>query len=229
VTKAPPPLEEQAETFADEMNSVLVATVTDDVAMVSAKVDLDRTVFVVGNAVELGTHDLKSIGTLRGQRFPVSGLDGVSLSATWVFIPSTNGNWLKSWSSSFGLYVGKTPFVRLEVDPNKPEGSWLQAHIHVTAESRLLGYLRGLQRQDRDRLEQLHLPVGGFLFRPGIEDFIEFAIDEERIPGKEGWKEALRATSEDFLRRQFMAMVGRRPNWAREGLADVERRSQEEE
>lgn len=229
MTSRPPPLDEQAETFADEMNQVLLATVTDDVEMTSSRVDLEPTVFVVGNAVEVGNHDLTSIGTLRGDRFPVAGLEGVSLAATWVFVPSSNGNWIKSWSSSFGLYVGRTPFIRFEVDPSKPEGSWLQAHIHVNAESRLLGYLRGMQGKDRDRLQQLHLPVGGFLFRPGIEDFIEFAIDEELIPGKEGWKDAIAKTREGFLRRQFMAMVGRHPEWAREGLAYVEEKLREDE
>lgn len=82
MTSRPPPLEEQAETFADEMNQVLLATVTDDVEMTSSRVDLEPTVFVVGNAVEVGNHDMTSIGTLRGDRFPVAGLEGVSLAAT---------------------------------------------------------------------------------------------------------------------------------------------------
>lgn len=229
MTEDPAPLAEQAQTFAAEMNEMLLASVTDDVAMVSSRAELKETLFVVGNQVEIGGHDESSISTLRGSRFPVARVDGVSLSAVWIFTPSSNGNWLKSSTSSFGLWVGDAPFVRLEVDASKPEGSWLQAHIHVTAESRLLGYLKGIQGLDRTRLEKLHLPVGGFRFRPGLEDFLEFAIDEELIPGKDGWKDALDETRVDFRRKQFMAMVGDHPEWAREGLAEVEERAALEE
>lgn len=218
MTTSPPPLKQQAEDFASQMNGLLLSTVTDEVHMEAFQADLDRTLLVVGNQVDLGGHDQSNIAKLNGRPFPVAGLDVATLSATWVFIPSSSGSWLKSWSSSFILNVDGTPFVRLEVDPSKPEGSWLQAHIQVTAESRLLGYLRGIQKQKRTRLHQLHLPVGGFRFRPGIEDFLEFAIDEELIPGKDGWRNALEPTRTEFRRVQFMAMVADHPEWASEGL-----------
>lgn len=226
MTDQPPPLEDQAEKFAADMNGLLLATVTDEVAMRSSRADLDEILFVVGNHVDLGGHDRTNIATMKGAPFPVGHLDPelVSLSATWVFTQSSSGNWLKSWSSSFILNVDGAPFVRLEVDPFKPARSWLQAHIQVTGESRLLGYLRGMRGQKRSRLHQLHLPVGGFRFRPGLEDFLEFAIDEDLIPAKEGWREALGPTREEFRRKQFMAMVSDHPEWAREGLEDVERR-----
>lgn len=225
-----PPLSQQAEDFAAQMNELLLATVTNDVNLASSKADLDTPLFVVGNEVDLGGHDEKHLAHLRGSPFPVATAEGAEIGATWVFIPSSNGNWLKSWSSSFELRVDEAPFVRLEVDPTKPEGSWLQAHIQITGESRLLGYLRGQQGQrKRSRLDQLHLPVGGFRFRPGLEDFLEFAIDEGLIPAKEGWQERLKETRNEFLRKQFMAMVAKNPEWAREALADVEARAKEEE
>lgn len=213
MTTSPPPLKQQAEDFAHQMNDLLLSTVTDEVHMEAFQADLEQTLLVVGNQVDLGGHDQSNIAKLNGRPFPVTGLEAATLSATWVFVPSSSGNWLKSWSSSFILNVDGTPFVRLEVDPFKPEGSWLQAHIQVTAESRLLGYLRGIQDQKRTRLHQLHLPVGGFRFRPGIEDFVEFAVDEELIPGKSGWKDALEPTRTEFRRKQFMAMVGDHPDW----------------
>ena len=145
----------------------------------------------VGNQVVLGGHDQSNIAKLNGRPFPVGGLDAATLSATWVFIPARN-SWLKSWSSSFILNVDGTPFVRLEVDMFKPEGSWLQAHIQVTAESRLLGYLRGVQKQKRTRLHQLHLPVGGFRFRPGIEDFAGPMRCRQLTPVKGLWGLRLR-------------------------------------
>lgn len=221
----PPPLDEQADTFAADMTGVLLAAVADDVHMVSSRANLDETIFAVGNRLELPeSQEPSEIAKMRGARIPVPGLQGVEIAASWVFTPSSNGNWLKAWSSSFGLWVDGAPLVRLEVDHLKT--SWLQAHIHVTGESLLLGYLLGTQGKKRRRLQQLHLPVGGFLFRPGIEDFLEFAIDEELIPGKEGWRDALAATREEFLRKQFMAMVGRHPEWAREGLEYAERRTE---
>ena len=173
--------------------------------MEAFQADLEQTLLVVGNQVDLGGHDQSNIAKLNGRPFPVTGLEAATLSATWVFVPSSSGNWLKSWSSSFILNVDGTPFVRLEVDPFKLEGSWLQAHIQVTAESRLLG------------------------FRPGIEDFLEFAVDEELIPGKSGWKDALEPTRTEFRRKQFMAMVGDPPDWARTGLREIEVRAGHEE
>jgi hypothetical protein len=226
VTTSPPPLKQQAEDFAGQINGLLLATVTGAVHLEAFQADLDQTLLVVGNQVDLGGHDQSNIAKLNGRPFPVTGLDVATLSATWVFVPSSSGSWLKSWSSSFILNVDGTPFVRLEVDPFKPEGSWLQAHIQVTAESRLLGYLRGFQKQKRTRLHQLHLPVGGFRFRPGMEDFLEFAIDEELIPGKDGWRDALEPTRTEFRRKQFMAMVADHPEWASEGLQRAEWRSE---
>lgn len=228
---APPPLEEAAAQFADDMTGLLLSTVTDDVSMEATVTEFaEGKRFIVGNQVALGDgHDsISKIASLRGQLFPVSGLAHVELSATWMFQPSSRGNWLKTWKSEFGLWVDNSPFIRLEVDPNKPEGSWLQAHLQIHGESSLLGYLRGLRRDKRTRLSQLHLPLGGFAFRPGIEDFLEFAIDERLLPGKEGWKGTLETTRTDFQRRQLISMVARNPIWAREGLEESERRKAED-
>jgi hypothetical protein len=204
------------------MTALLLATVADDVELEAQKAELGTSVFVVGNRVPLSErHDLSSITTLRGSAFPVAGLEGVYLRASWSFIPSGGGNWLKSWRSDFGLLVGETPFVRIEVDPNKPDGSWLQVHIYIQGESTLLGYLRGTQGQERTRLDALHLPVGGFRFRPSLEDFLEFAIDERLIPGKEGWQETVEKSRQGYLRKQFNAMVARHPDWAQEVLDGI--------
>jgi hypothetical protein len=103
--------------------------------------------------------------------------------------------------------------VRLEVDPTKDE--WAASHINITGDSTLLGFIWGRRVSRRRRLQNLHLPVGGFRFRPCLEDFLEFVIDEEMIPGRDGWREALNPTRSDNQMKQFRGLVARYPEEAR--------------
>lgn len=218
----PPSLTEQATSFAERMTRLVQSTCTDQAEIRAVHLELPIDTFIVGNRIPESPSPIReAIRTLRGERMP-TGVPTVDLAANWRFVASSTGEWLKTDWSRFALWVDGSPFVRLEVDPNKGGHEvWLAAHIQVTAESVLLGYLLGLQEKKRRRLDSLHLPVGGFRYRPCLEDFIEFAIDEGLIPGKKEWKQVLDETREEYRMSQLRSLVQKYPDVARAALGEI--------
>lgn len=201
------------------MTWLVQSTCTDEADMRAVHLELPVDTFIVGNRIpEKPSSTSEAIRTLRGERMPTA-VASVEVAANWRFVPNSTGEWIKTAWSSFALWVDGSPFIRLEVDPDKGgHDVWLAAHLQVTAESLLLGYLLGLQGRKRRRLDSLHLPVGGFRYRPCLEDFIEFAIDEELIPGKDGWKGVLDETREEYRMSQLRSLVQKYPDVARSAL-----------
>lgn len=213
------PLGQQAEAFAERMTTLVRSTFTEDADIRAVHLDLPVDTFLVGNRIPPSpSTTAETVRTLRGKRMP-TGVPFVEIAANWRFVPSSTGEWLKTDWSGFALWVDDSPFIRLEVDPNKGgHDVWLAAHIQVTGESHFLGYLLGLQGKKRRRLSSLHLPVGGFRYRPCLEDFIEFAIDEGLIPGNDGWQQVLNDTREEYRRAQLWSLVQKYPDIARSAL-----------
>lgn len=228
MTSLPHSLEDQAEAFASEITQLLRSTVSDDAEIRSVRLEGPSKSFIVGNRLpENRTEHEEAIRTLRGEPIPTG--SGIDLRANWRFVPNSSGQYLKTAWSQFGLYVNNAPFTRLEVDPSKEGGhdAWLAAHIQVTGESGYLGFLLGSRGLKLRRLQNLHLPVGGFRYRPCLEDFIEFAIDEDLILGKDGWNETLNETRERYRVKQLHTLVYRYPEVSREALAAYDARAVE--
>lgn len=205
------------------MTDLVKATVSDDVDMrVVAVVGDEGSLFVIGSRID--TAGTNSVKQMVGDYITIDELPEVALRAHWAFGPNTSGQWIKVLWSQFGIYVKSksdwAPFVRLEVDPNKDE--WAASHLNITGESTLLGYIWGRAGKPRRRLQALHFPVGGFRFRPCLEDFLEFVIDEGLVPGRTGWNEALNATRDEYRLKQFRSLVTKYPNEARAVLDDLE-------
>lgn len=218
MTAGPGALDDQAEEFAGQMTELLAATVSPDADIRPCRVDLEdgHPMFIVGNRVPDAV-SATAMTKLKGDYIPVPGVQGLYVLACWKFIPNSSGDWLKVNWSQFGLWVenskgDKSPFLRLDVDPTK-EG-WARAHINVTAESMLLGHIYGRQNKPYKRVQQIHLPVGGYAYRPCLEDFLEFAIDEGLLPPRDGWREAVEKYREDYRRKQLMSLVGKNPDVA---------------
>lgn len=222
MTAGPGELDAQADEFAAEMSELLAATVSPDVAIRPCRVDLDdgSRLFIVGHGVP-DEAPVSAVTQLKGDHIPVPGVDGLSVLACWKFVPNSSGEWIKVEWSQFGLWVEnsrgrRSPFVRMEVDPSK-EG-WARAHVNVTAESMLLGHIYGRRNRPYRRVQQIHIPVGGYAYRPCLEDFLEFAIDEELLPARDGWEEAVARYRDDYHRKQLMALVEKHPEVAKEAL-----------
>jgi hypothetical protein len=119
-------------------------------------------------------------------------------------------------SSTFALCVnvdtGLCP-VRVEYDRHKE--SKPQAHVQIHGSSSSLGYAFAISGQTIRELDTLHIPLGGRRFRPSVEDFIEFLVQERLISGlSQAGKKALEAGRQEWEQRQAMATARRFPDEA---------------
>lgn len=135
--------------------------------------------------------------------------DGVRL-ADWSFVmfaeASSDGflkvDQLRLWMTPA---FEESPVVRLEYENHstKPPVSHWQFH----AERGALSFILARTRQDGKyagvpmSLSALHFPTGGRRFRPGIEDFIQFLIQECGFDSMQGWRRVLEDSRE--LGRRF--------------------------
>lgn len=98
------------------------------------------------------------------------------------------------------------PSIRYEYD-REPK-RWVSAHIHVHAENGMLTRVRTLAgKKAPDELKGLHYPVGGDRFRPCLEDFLYFLIEECGFQAKNGWEEALTSRRDDYRKKQARAVI----------------------
>jgi len=219
----PEPLTAQAERFAAQLTNVLNLTVCDSALLRVAEAPDGR--FFVGQIPPTATSP--TLEALKGEPIPITGFEStLFIGANWRFGPSSTGHFLKTEWSQFGLFVptrkAHRPVFRLEVDVSGSQADWRLAHIQVHGESESLGEVWGYrQAKDPKSLPRLHLPVGGFRYRPCLEDFIEFLVDEGLVPGKANWREALEATRAEYRRGQLWTLIVKNPNVAREALASL--------
>lgn len=208
------------------MNDLLSAVVSPDVSIrpCSMQGEGGERTWHVGNGLP-SEAPASAFYHLQGERIEVPSVRGLAISANWRFIPNSTGQWIKVDWSQFGLWClnreGEySPALRMEVDPRK-EG-WARAHINVTGESMVLGHVFGLQGKPYRRLQQIPIPVGGFAYRPCLEDFLEFAIDEKLIPPLTGeWRDAVNQHRADYHAKQLRSLVGKYPDVARAALEEI--------
>lgn len=89
----------------------------------------------------------------------------------------------------------ESPVVRLEYEARttSPPVSHWQFHAERGALSFILARTRdtGKHVNIPMSLSALHFPTGGRRFRPGVEDFIQFLIQECRFDCRDGWRAAV--------------------------------------
>lgn len=123
-------------------------------------------------------------------------------------------------SSMFGWCTNhETARCPIRVEYERYKAQKPASHIQVDGES--AGWAYGLGRLGRDHssLQKLHLPLGGRRFRPSLEDFIEFLIQEQMIPGKHAkWKDGIEDGRLRWESLQTRATVRRNPTDAAKQL-----------
>jgi hypothetical protein len=98
------------------------------------------------------------------------------------------------------------PAIRYEYD--REPRRWVSAHIHVHAENGMLTRVRTLAgKKAPDELRHMHYPVGGDRFRPCLEDFLYFLIEECGFQSKKGWEQALTERRDDYRRKQARSVI----------------------
>jgi hypothetical protein len=108
--------------------------------------------------------------------------------------------------------LDRTPLVRLEYQADMhtaPIAHW-QIHAERGAFSHLLARahaIRPMVVSKPHNLSSLHLPVGGERFRPCLEDFLQFLVQECGVDALDSWEDIIRAGREEWRRRQTRTVV----------------------
>lgn len=164
---------------------------------------------------------------LKGDFVPIWGHEEhLAVLVRWRLGPSSNGQYLRTEWSQYGFYVwGRksfNPLIRLEVEAESDPDAWNVAHLQVTGVSSELGQVWGIRKvKDPKALQRLHLPVGGFRYRPCLEDFVEFLIEENLASGKDQWRSVLDKTREGYRMTQFRTLIADNPEEAMSELREL--------
>lgn len=113
--------------------------------------------------------------------------------------------------------VDTTPIFRFEYLYNS---EWVpHSYIQVHAERGALSHLLSRTGHKRPHsLTALHLPTGGARFRPGLEDVIQFLIEDCHFDSLPTWRDAVLRERAEFRRIQTRTVVRAWPAEAAEQL-----------
>lgn len=148
-------------------------------------------------------------------------------------ISSSSGH-LSVLSSSIAAYVvgGRAPLFKLDslVDARSvPAAHWnvfakrdeLVQAMRVSGRYAGNKHARALRKSNRLASGKLHFPVGGWRFRPCLEDVIEMLITEFDLRFESGGMEVLAEKRREWRRVQLAAAVSDHPEAASAALSDL--------
>lgn len=202
-------LEDQAQGFASRLTQLVNATVTTGCSFHVTIVDglavfrPPGEVFVTKPVLPLSTSPDPDIRTAAP----------LWLRVHFVATLDDEGEYLAVQTSVMGLCVDRDSMrgpMRIEYDRDKVGKQ--AAHLQLDADSAALGYAYARAGQRLRPLHKLHIPLGDRRFRPSLEDFIEFLVQEDLVTDLHaGWQQAVDASRGDWLERQTRAAVRRQP------------------
>ena len=205
-------LERQARKFAGDLTELFNNTVTHGIRLRSC---MDRR----GRAV-IGYN--VSEANLVGDCVPLTisrSPAHLYLSAIHTLELDESETFLATSRSSYTLQEGNDAASILTYDfVREPPNEFPEAHIHIHGQSDVLTRMLQASGRDKSKPADLHLPVGGQRFRPCLEDLIEFCVLERLVDARDGWKEALNRSRDNYLDEQLRAAVHRNPTAAAEVL-----------
>ncbi|GAA2004197.1 hypothetical protein [Brevibacterium samyangense] len=130
-----------------------------------------------------------------------------------------------------GAKTSREPLFRYEYDrkATRVPAAHIQIHAHRDAFTATMiragmSTPRGTRRARSNEVpsvSELHFPVGGHRFRPGLEDVLEMLIDEFGIDGASEARKALRAKRVEWRRKQTRSAVRDDPESAVEVLRSL--------
>ncbi len=193
-------LQKFARDVAKGLSELLNKTVTDGVRL---KVLLnDRQQAVVGYEV----NQLKPSGApvplrLRGAK------EKFALWVIFTFDLDPSSGKLRTVKNHFELQHADAEMI-ISYDYNRePTNKYSDPHIHLPGKARAIKRMLKVIGREKDKIEDLHFPVGSALFRLCLEDLIEFLILEGIVPGRPGWEVALKDSRDAFHKIQAGAVA----------------------
>lgn len=125
---------------------------------------------------------------------------------------------LTSERSSFSIHrstdLSEEPKISYDYI-REPTNKYQAAHIHVDGEMAGLPGMVGRNDRKEVQLVDLHLPVGGKRFRPGLEDLIEFLVLEDMaLAPRADWQAVVGSHRSEWHEGQLKAAVRSNPEAA---------------
>ena len=113
--------------------------------------------------------------------------------------------------------VDNTPIFRFEY---LYDAEWVpHSHIQVHGERGALSHLLSRTKHSKPHsLSSLHLPTGGARFRPGLEDVIQFLVEDCRFDKLPSWKKAVARERTEWRRIQTRTVARAWPEEAADQL-----------
>ena len=153
----------------------------------------------------------------------LSTCDLYTLAVTYKLQSDRSGQYLTVRHSDYSIRVHTQSAIKFEYERNKERVP--AAHIHFSGIGGLLSPAlmkngrtsKTDKRKDGD-ISPLHVPVGGHRFRPSLEEFLYFVIQECGFRGKNGWEVALKDSREKWFDIQLQASVRDNPAVAMDAL-----------
>lgn len=217
-------LDEWAQDFAGRLTALLNGTVTTDVA-VTVFLYEDAELAIVAPGADAGAlSDVEMVPLSTAGALTDRSAAPLWLNVWFLVGLDDEGEHLAVQRSGFGLCVkrsSKLQPIRIEYD-RRLAGNKQAAHVQVTGDSGALGAAYTLAGQELKALHKLHIPMGDRRFRPSIEDFIEFLIQENLVTDLHpDWRRVLGESRGDWRARQVRAAVRRSPEPAIEQLRQM--------
>ncbi len=147
------------------------------------------------------------------------GDDVATLTVNYQLALDSHEQYLAVARSHFHLHssLDRMPLLRLEY--GRDMHTVPSAHWQVVAERGALSHLLAKTGAPNPHsLQSLHLPVGGRRYRPCLEDFLQFLIQECGIDARNGWQAAVKAGRVRWHQRQLAAVVRDAPDEAAHAL-----------
>lgn len=215
-----PPLPKQAKQFADDLSNLLNRTITNGIKLSPAKLSDAR--YAIGR-------------NLTDKNPLVPGLVALTISQKkaelFLFashelcLDDTENTWLMASKTNYAVQVGESEdrntlfaydYVR------KLENGYPKAHFHIYGDGgRPYSSIFKSRSRRKDKLRDLHFPVGGLvhdgggiLFRPVLEDIIEMLIAEDLVEARPNWQQAIGEGRKRFYEFQLRAAQRRYPHVA---------------
>lgn len=216
-------LQRRADDFASTLRRLLNDTVAPGVNVVASATDEGDRVYVApsreGQASDDAGFGWVPLSTPAGQ--PERATADLYLKVGYTVSLDDERQHLQVERSVFGLCVNRASgFCPIRVEYDRYKTTKQPAHVHVSGESGGLGFAFATAGRPLRALDKLHLPVGGRRFRPTLEDFIEFLVQEGLVRNvRPGWRAAIEASRATWVTRQVGAAVRRRPEAAVEQLS----------
>lgn len=202
-------LRERSATFADEIQRTVSAVLPGQIAFRSTAAPAGEDRFIV--APEVGRDGLPG-----SARIPLFVADERLAELTAVIYLGMDAvdQHLKAVRMDLAVHstLDRKPLVRLDYRTDMhsdPIAHW-QMHAERGAFSHLLARAHAVRPKvvaNPHDLSSVHLPVGGERFRPCLEDFLQFLVEECGVDSLPGWHEAVVAGREQFRRRQARTIV----------------------